>query len=104
MDGERPDLAGTTADVVAYIERLEQELAQLRRSTAREPDGEPSSAEPSEPLTPINVVTVTRKGVVKRTPRHFYTRQRRGGMASLAWTQTRMTRPAGWSWRMRLPA
>ena len=95
MDGERPDLAGTTADVVAYIERLEQELAQLRRSTAREPDGEPSSAEPSEPLTPINVVTVTRKGVVKRTPRHFYTRQRRGGMGVFG-LDTDEDDPPGW--------
>lgn len=80
MDGERPDLADTPEDVVAYIERLEQELARLRRSAAREPAGESSSAEPSEPPTTINVVTVTRKGMVKRTPRHFYTRQRRGGM------------------------
>ena len=80
MEGERPDLAGTPPQVVAYIEQLEQELARLRRPAPRESAGEPASLEPSEPPTTVNVVTVTRHGMVKRTPRHLYARQRRGGM------------------------
>ena len=36
--------------------------------------------EPSEPPTTINVITISSQGLAKRTPRHFYTRQRRGGM------------------------
>lgn len=34
----------------------------------------------SEPPTTVNVITVSTEGIVKRTPRHLYTRQRRGGM------------------------
>ena len=40
-------------------------------------DAEP---EPSEPPTPRNLITISRSGMAKRTPRHFYSRQRRGGM------------------------
>ncbi len=39
---------------------------------------EPS--EPAEPPTTRNVITVSASGVAKRTPRHLYPRQRRGGM------------------------
>lgn len=95
MDAERPDLAGTPAEVVAYIERLEQELARLRRPATRESASESAALEPSEPPTSANVVTVTRKGMVKRTPRHFYTRQRRGGMGVFG-LDTDEDDPPGW--------
>lgn len=36
--------------------------------------------EPAEPETTIQVITVSANGIAKRTPRHLYTRQRRGGM------------------------
>lgn len=73
---ERPDLTAVPEVVRAYIEGLEAELAQLR-------SGERKAApapEPSEPPTTMQVITVSRQGVAKRTPRHLYGRQRRGGM------------------------
>ncbi len=82
MATERPDLAGVSAAVLAYIEELEEELEQAkqRRSFPRESAAEPADVEPSEPPTTVNVITLTQQGLVKRTPRHFYARQRRGGM------------------------
>lgn len=76
---ERPDLSGVAVDIVAYIEALETELAHLRSE-----EGMPTRAElplePSEPPTTIQVISVSATGVAKRTSRHLYFRQRRGGM------------------------
>lgn len=78
---ERPDLTGLDLAVIAYIEALEAELDDLRN---REEEGPSSRAEsvlePSEPPTTINVISISKQGYAKRTPRHFYFRQRRGGM------------------------
>jgi DNA gyrase subunit A len=75
---ERPDLTNLPDDVIAYIEALEAQLA------AAQDDGAAGRIEemlePSEPPTTINLVTVTAGGIAKRTPRHLYFRQRRGGM------------------------
>ena len=68
---ERPDLADVDEAVLAYIEYLE---AQLGNEDSR------SSPEPSEDPTTINVLTRSALGYIKRTPRHFYSRQKRGGM------------------------
>ncbi len=82
---ERPQLDHLDPDVRAYIEGLESELERLRqaqsqsRSRRRQKSTE-ESMEPSEPPTTINLVTVSAAGVAKRTPRHLYSRQRRGGM------------------------
>ncbi len=73
---ERPDLTNLPDAVIAYIEALEAQLA-----TAQDGGGRVEEPlEPSEPPTTINIVTVTAGGVAKRTPRHLYFRQRRGGM------------------------
>jgi DNA gyrase subunit A len=72
---ERPDLSNVPPDVVAYIEALESALEQPSAADERE-----LTLEPSEPPTPINVITISTHGLAKRTPRHFYSRQRRGGM------------------------
>jgi DNA gyrase subunit A len=72
---ERPDLSGVSPAVMAYIEALEAALEEPRGADERE-----LLLEPSEPPTTINVITITANGLAKRTPRHFYTRQRRGGM------------------------
>ncbi len=72
----RPDLDALPADVVAYIEALEA----LTRTATREEEERAAAPEPSEPPTTVNVITVSAGGLAKRTPRHFYSRQRRGGM------------------------
>ncbi|MCB0035068.1 MAG: hypothetical protein KDE51_13635 [Anaerolineales bacterium] len=73
---ERPDLTDVDETIVAYIEYLEAELADLASEGGRSA----APIEPSEPETTINVVTLSQGGRIKRTPRHFYSRQRRGGM------------------------
>jgi DNA gyrase subunit A len=77
----RPDLNDVQPDVRAYIEALEAELAQRRRE-ADDDGGAADTApfEPNEPPTTLNVVTISANGMAKRTPRHLYGRQRRGGM------------------------
>jgi len=77
---ERPDLSHLDPTILAYIESLEAELGELRAAhTESAPVVEPS-LEPSEPPGPFNVITVSATGQIKRTPRHLYQRQRRGGM------------------------
>ena len=78
MSLERPDLSQVSDEVRAYIEGLEAELLQLKVGKKVEKEAPPP--EPSEPPTTINVITISQSGLVKRTPRHFYGRQRRGGM------------------------
>jgi DNA gyrase subunit A len=75
---ERPDLSNLPAAVLAYIETLEQELAHMQSSAG--PERGEAPLEPSEPPTTVQVITISRGGVAKRTPRHLYLRQRRGGM------------------------
>lgn len=83
---EKPDLSGVAPEVAAYIEYLEQELgrSRVRPSAARsESEGEDPSLPPldvTEPATTAQIITVSRSGLVKRTARHLYERQRRGGM------------------------
>ena len=81
MNFERPDLSQVDPEILSYIEFLEAELTRFQntsRSHKRTVPEEP--AEPSEPPTTICLVTMSKSGSVKRTYRHLYTRQRRGGM------------------------
>jgi DNA gyrase subunit A len=86
MPLDRPDLGQVAPDVRAYIESLEAELETLKRgrklidkaSTDVLPPSPP--LEPGEPPTTIQIITLTSSGIAKRTPRHLYNRQRRGGM------------------------
>lgn len=78
MDAQqRPDLTGLPADVVAYIEWLE---ARQVKAPARPPREGSADEALAEPPTSVNVLSLSRAGMAKRTPRHFYGRQRRGGM------------------------
>jgi DNA gyrase subunit A len=80
---ERPDLSEAAPAVVAYIEALEAALEtalEVGHGRAHRDEDTLDGLEPSEPPTTVNVITVTAGGAAKRTPRHFYTRQRRGGM------------------------
>lgn len=93
MSIERPNLLEISVEVRAYIEileaknqALEAEIEQLKRPSRRssvtpsEEDDDDTPLEPSEPPTTVNVISFTSTGVAKRTPRHLYYRQRRGGM------------------------
>ena len=87
---ERPDLSGVAAEITDYIAALEAELELLR--TQEEASHSEASFEPSEPPTTVNVITISAAGVAKRTPRHFYGRQRRGGMGVFDLTRRKATR------------
>lgn len=73
----RPDLSELPDEVLTYITALETALQQAASS---DEESNRPAPEPSEPPTTIQVITISQKGLAKRTPRHFYTRQRRGGM------------------------
>ncbi len=89
---DRPDLSHADPDIQAYIKALEAEIESLRskrgRSSSREQQSELTEdvldtspvSEPAEPPTTINIITASASGIAKRTPRHHYLRQRRGGM------------------------
>ncbi len=85
----RPDLTNTTPEIRAYIEELEDELRRYKKPARRESqagaDSEIAESDlpplkANEPPTTLNLITLTAGGIAKRTPRHLYTRQRRGGM------------------------
>jgi DNA gyrase subunit A len=76
---ERPDLTGVDPEIRAYIEALEAEIARLQPEKKSSLSNE-TTAEPSEAPTTLNLITISSQGMAKRTPRHLYGRQRRGGM------------------------
>lgn len=80
MTLERPDLSDIPLPIVAYIEALEAALDAAQSSASTRASRIDSDPEPSEPPTTRNIITISRSGMAKRTPRHFYSRQRRGGM------------------------
>jgi DNA gyrase subunit A len=89
----RPDISKLDPAIQSYIRSLETEIDRLHmlqnpktRSRSKSDVDEdllenlPEILEPSEEPTTINVITVTASGIAKRTPRHLYNRQLRGGM------------------------
>jgi len=81
MTPERPDLTDLAPTVMAYIEALEEELGALRQAEGESRTTRSETPfEPNELPTTINVITISAGGMAKRTPRHLYARQRRGGM------------------------
>jgi DNA gyrase/topoisomerase IV subunit A len=82
----RPDLSHLNPEVIAYIEALERRIAELeggRRTPTRPADERPTTPLiASEPATTVSLVTVSRKGLAKRTLRHLYERQHRGGVGN----------------------
>lgn len=75
---ERPDLTNVDAETLVYIEYLETKLAGKSAKKAESKSKAPS--EPTEPETTVQVITLSEKGNIKRTPRHLYARQKRAGM------------------------
>lgn len=81
MSNNRPDLSQIDPEIRTYIESLESELERYRKREQRpEPEIELPPIEEREAPTTYKVITFTTSGIAKRTPRHLYTRQRRGGM------------------------
>lgn len=96
MHQNRPDLSNVDPEIRAYILELEAELNRLRgtpvsssrklRAISADNGAEEATTdnaqvnEPAEPPTSTCLITATPSGVAKRTPRHLYQRQRRGGM------------------------
>lgn len=89
---QRPDLSNVDPEIVAYIEYLERKtgtksgIGRMAASNSQV-DGEDDSEflNRNEPLpaeieSPFFILTVTRQGGAKRTYRHIYGRQHRGGM------------------------
>jgi DNA gyrase subunit A len=79
IEAERPDLSQVAAEIKAYIEALEAENARLNADQQRLRISRTAPVT-SEPPTTMNVVTISHDGQAKRTPRHLYSRQGRGGM------------------------
>ncbi len=81
LDIEQPDLSHVDPAVKAYIEALEAELAKLKpRQTQPAHPAEVEVFEVSEPPSTMCLVSISHLGMAKRTYRHLYQRQRRGGM------------------------
>lgn len=84
---QRPDLSNINPEIVAYIDFLEKK-AGIRQSRAVSANDEAldlatdraSETLPPERETNVNIITVCSSGTMKRTLRHLYTRQHRGGM------------------------
>jgi DNA gyrase subunit A len=81
MQIERPDLNQIDPQVRAYIEMLEAALQERKKdANLTTSSTDQVQLQPDEPPTKLNVITLTPAGTGKRTLRHLYTRQRRGGM------------------------
>ena len=84
----RPDLTNVSPEIVAYIEYLEKKTGTRQRQSDSEFEdtdlapGIAAAALPAERETAASILTVTRSGLAKRTLRHLYARQHRGGMGS----------------------
>ena len=86
---DRPDLTDVDPIIRAYIEHLESQV-KAQSSTEKNhnhsnilPDAFVDQIEeqlPSELPTTFNIITISKSGMTKRTARHLYSRQHRGGM------------------------
>ena len=82
---QRPNLSNIDPEVIAYIEFLEKK-AGIRKPKPGEIQPEELSPEraiqalPAERETPVNIIIASHAGYAKRSPRHLFTRQHRGGM------------------------
>lgn len=106
----RPDLSSLDQDVREYIEHLEAEIRRLSAPSGKRPSPPrsvspaaseleddqplPQINEPAEPPTTLCLISATASGLAKRTPRHLYNRQRRGGMGVFDIETPKDTSPA----------
>ncbi|MEM7130934.1 MAG: DNA gyrase C-terminal beta-propeller domain-containing protein [Chloroflexota bacterium] len=80
MEIMRPDLTGVPTNVLEYIQALEAQIAEQEKGSDNTKRRAETILEPSEPPTTIQVISLSKRGYAKRTPRHLYVRQRRSGM------------------------
>jgi DNA gyrase subunit A len=86
---DRPDLTDVDPKIRAYIEYLESQV-KSKPSSGKErthanilPDEYVDRIDeqlPSELPTTLNIISISKSGLAKRTARHLYSRQHRGGM------------------------
>lgn len=76
---KRPDLSAVQPEIRRYIEYLEAQLPNIALH-AEATDLAVEKPVFSEPETTQCIFTLTRSGLCKRTYRHLYSRQHRGGM------------------------
>jgi len=79
---QRPDLSNIDPTLVKYIEFLEKKLGLSQEKPLADEISPERASEilPAEPQTTLGVLTISSQGFVKRTYRHLYSRQHRGGM------------------------
>ena len=82
---QRPDLHGVPPDVLSYIEYLEKQILDSQSISERKPRPQAENPLPevqlyAEPPTRQVLITASEKGFAKRTYRHLYVPQHRGGM------------------------
>ena len=79
---QRPDLSDLPSAVVRYIEFLEKKsgISSVHADSVNESPVQAVETSYFEPETKDCILTLSRQGLVKRTYRHLYPRQHRGGM------------------------
>jgi DNA gyrase subunit A len=77
----RPDIETLDPTARAYVEALEAEITRLGGHLPHKDEASvESNKAAAEPPTSACVITVSKRGLAKTTPRHLYSPQRRGGM------------------------
>lgn len=82
---QRPDLSTVNPTILSYIEYLEKKAGIRQQAGSKDEDLTLSPERTAEPLPAerennYNILTISKDGFAKRTFRHLYTRQHRGGM------------------------
>ena len=77
----RPDLSQVDPSVRVYIEALEALIRNPSDKSAADLDNAPvNETYIQEAPNTVQLITISRLGIAKRTPRYLYSQQRRGGM------------------------
>lgn len=82
----RPDLSNVDPKIIEYIEYLEKKAGLRGRAVISDDETPELLADraveslPPERETTACIITISQNGIAKRTYRHLYTRQHRGGM------------------------